>query len=74
MRDRDNAYGFAAFEVDPGTEPGGRTSMRVTYYAVAGASGGLTPADRFTMIRSRRDGWASSPRPARAADRDVQGN
>jgi 3',5'-cyclic AMP phosphodiesterase CpdA len=52
VRDPDHAYGFAAFEVDPG-QPGGATAMHVTYYAVAGAYGGLTPVDRFTLTRPR---------------------
>jgi 3',5'-cyclic AMP phosphodiesterase CpdA len=56
FRDKANAYGFAAFTVDPGTRPGGQTSMHVTYYAVTGPFGALTPVDRFTLVRPRRDG------------------
>src|SRR5947209_3956192 len=41
FRDKDHAYGFAAFEVDPGTRPGGPTSITVTYYAVSGPFGTL---------------------------------
>lgn len=55
VRDKEHAYGFAAFEVDPGTRPGGPTSITVTYYAVAGPFGALTPVDQFTMTRPRRD-------------------
>lgn len=54
VRDPDHAYGFAAFDVDPG-QPGGNTSMNVTYYAVTGGEfGGLTPVDRFTLTRPRK--------------------
>jgi 3',5'-cyclic AMP phosphodiesterase CpdA len=55
-RDKEHAYGFAAFEVDPGTRPGGQTSITVTYYAVSGPFGSLTPVDRFVLVRPRRDG------------------
>jgi hypothetical protein len=43
---------FAAFDVDPG-RPGGTTSINVTYYAVSGPYGDLTPVDRFTLTRPR---------------------
>ena len=56
FRDKEHPYGFAAFEVDPGTHAGGLTTMTVTYYAVAGPFGTLTPVDRFTLVRPRRDG------------------
>jgi 3',5'-cyclic AMP phosphodiesterase CpdA len=56
FRDKEHAYGFAAFEVDPGTHPGGPTSMKVTYYAVSGPYATLTPVDEFTLVRPRRDG------------------
>lgn len=56
FRDKDHSYGFAAFEVDPGTHPGGPTSITVTYYAVSGPFGALTAVDRFTLVRPRRDG------------------
>jgi 3',5'-cyclic AMP phosphodiesterase CpdA len=56
FRDKEHAYGFAAFEVHPGTVPGGPTSITVTYYAVNGPFGALTPVDRFTLVRPRRDG------------------
>ncbi|MGI8768012.1 MAG: purple acid phosphatase family protein, partial [Propionibacteriaceae bacterium] len=35
-RDKAQAYGFAAFEVDPGHVRGGRTKITVTYYEVVG--------------------------------------
>ncbi|MDI3315144.1 MAG: metallophosphoesterase family protein [Mycobacterium sp.] len=52
FRDRDNPYGFVAFEVDPG-DPGGSTSIRATHYAVAGPFGALTVVDRFTLTKPR---------------------
>jgi hypothetical protein len=55
-RDKEHPYGFAAFTVDPGTHPGGRTSIDVTYYAVTGPFGQLTTVDHFTLTRPRRDG------------------
>jgi hypothetical protein len=54
VRDPDHAYGFAAFTVDPG-RPGKPTSIAVTYYAVNGPYGDLTPVDRFTLTRPRGD-------------------
>ncbi|MFE9006335.1 hypothetical protein ACFYOY_30060 [Streptomyces sp. NPDC007875] len=56
VRDRVNPYGFAAFSVDPGTEPGGPTTMSVTYYAVTGLHGRIEPVDTFTLRRTRGDG------------------
>ncbi|MFD9127641.1 purple acid phosphatase family protein [Kitasatospora sp. NPDC059571] len=52
FRDADHSYGFAAFTVDPGD---GRddTTIAVTYYAVTGPFGDLTPVDRFTLTRPR---------------------
>ena len=55
FRDPDHAYGFAAFDVDPG-RPGGNTSIHVTYYAVTGPYGDLTAVDRFTLTRPRGRG------------------
>ena len=52
FRDRDNPYGFVAFDVDPGS-PGGLTSMHATYYAIDGPFGNLVPVDRFTLTRPR---------------------
>ncbi|AEW97434.1 MULTISPECIES: purple acid phosphatase family protein [Streptomycetaceae] len=54
FRDKENPYGFCAFDVDPGT-PGGRTRIHVTYYAVTGPAGAMVPVDRFTLERPRRD-------------------
>jgi len=54
FRDRENPYGFVVFDVDPG-QPGGITSMAATYYAVNGPFGAMTPIDKFTLTRPRRD-------------------
>jgi 3',5'-cyclic AMP phosphodiesterase CpdA len=56
VRDKAHAYGFAAFTVDPGSHPGGSTSIEVTYYAVTGPFGALTAVDSFTLVRPRSDG------------------
>ena len=53
FRDRDNPYGFAAFEVDPG-QPGGNTSIKATHYAVKGPFGAVTVVDEFTLTKPRR--------------------
>jgi hypothetical protein len=54
-RNAAHAYGFAAFTVDPGSRPGGLTTMRVTYYDVVGTGGQLAPFESFTLRRPRRD-------------------
>jgi hypothetical protein len=54
-RNAAHAYGFAAFEVDPGSRPGGDTTIKVTYYDVAGPDGALAPFETFTLRRPRRD-------------------
>ena len=62
VRDHDHAYGFAGFEVDPG-QPGGKTSIKVTYYDSLGSGAGdLVPFDSFVLERPRRD------RPGRGED------
>ena len=58
VRNADHAYGFAAFEVDPGTPATGVTEIKVTYYDVTGSEGQLTPFERFTLRRPRRDSRA----------------
>jgi hypothetical protein len=55
VRNAAHAYGFAAFEVDPGRGPGAATSMRVTYYDVVGADGELAAFETFTLTRPRSD-------------------
>ncbi|MGH3632897.1 MAG: purple acid phosphatase family protein [Mycobacterium sp.] len=52
FRDRDHPYGFAAFEVDPGS-PGGTTSIKATHYSVDGPFGAITVVDRFTLTKPR---------------------
>ena len=55
VRNAAHAYGFASFEVDPGTRPGGPTSIKVTYHDVAGVDGRLSPFETFTLSRPRSD-------------------
>jgi 3',5'-cyclic AMP phosphodiesterase CpdA len=55
VRNAAHAYGFAAFAVDPGTEPGGVTTIKVTYYDVTGPDGQIAPFEGFTLRRNRRD-------------------
>jgi hypothetical protein len=56
VRDSKHPYGFAAFTVDPGTRPGGRTSLQVTYFNVNKPHGELSVFERFTLHRRRSDG------------------
>jgi hypothetical protein len=55
VRNAAHAYGFAAFALDPGSRPGGETTMTVTYYDVVGSGGELRPFETFTLRRPRRD-------------------
>ena len=55
VRDRAHSYGFASFDVDPGTRSGGVTRMTVTYYDVLGPDGSLAPFETFTLQRPRSD-------------------
>ncbi|HLJ20338.1 MAG TPA: metallophosphoesterase family protein [Stellaceae bacterium] len=55
VRNAAHSYGFAAFALDPGTQRGGFTSIKVTYYDVVGADGQLAPFETFTLRRPRRD-------------------
>jgi hypothetical protein len=55
VRDAAHSYGFAAFTVDPGTKPGGVTSLHVTYYNVLGPQGQLAAFESFTLQRPRTD-------------------
>ena len=57
VRDKDWAYGFAAFSVDPGDRPGGMTSIDVTYYRVKDFNSQLEVFDTFTLTRPRSDGF-----------------
>jgi hypothetical protein len=56
VRDEQHPYGFAAFDVDPGTHPGGETRIHVTYYVVAQPDGKIAPLETFTLSRKRSDG------------------
>jgi hypothetical protein len=55
VRNAAHAYGFAAFTVDPGSERGGPTTMKVVYYDVVGPGGRIAPFETFTLQRPRRD-------------------
>ena len=55
VRNAAHAYGFAAFDVDPGAVRGGTTTMRVTYYDVIAADGRAVPFETFLLRRRRRD-------------------
>jgi hypothetical protein len=55
VRNAAHSYGFAAFSLDPGSRPGGFTTIKVTYYDVTGLDGQMTPFDTFTLRRRRRD-------------------
>ncbi len=47
-------YGFAAFDVDPGS-PSGTTTITVTHYGAQRGSPDYRPLDRFVLSRPRRD-------------------
>ncbi len=55
VRNAAHSYGFAAFTVDPGSQHGGVTTIKVTYYDVVGSDGQLAPFETFTLRRPRRD-------------------
>jgi 3',5'-cyclic AMP phosphodiesterase CpdA len=55
VRNAAHPYGLAAFTVDPGSHPGGLTTMKVTYYDLVGLDGELAPFETFTLQRPRRD-------------------
>jgi hypothetical protein len=55
VRNATHAYGFAAFTIDPGSAPGGVTTIKVTYYDIVGRDGQLAPFETFTLRRPRRD-------------------
>lgn len=55
VRNAAHSYGFAAFRLDPGSRPGGYTTITVTYYDVVGNGGELAPFETFTLRRPRRD-------------------
>ena len=53
VRNAAHSYGFAAFTVDPGSQPGDFTTIEVT--DVVGTDGELVPFETFTLRRPRRD-------------------
>ena len=55
VRNAAHAYGFAAFDLDPGGHPGDLTTITVTYYDVVGPDGQIAPFESFTLRRPRRD-------------------
>ena len=55
VRNAAHSYGFAAFDLDPGSRPGDFTTIKVTYYDVVGTDGSLAPFESFTLRRPRRD-------------------
>ncbi len=55
VRNAAHSYGFAAFTVDPGSQRGGTTTIKVTYYDVVGLDGQLAAFESFTLQRPRRD-------------------
>jgi hypothetical protein len=54
FRDRDNPYGFVAFDVDPG-QPGGHTAINATHYALRGPFGAVAVVEQFTLTKPRGD-------------------
>ncbi|HTR91964.1 MAG TPA: metallophosphoesterase family protein [Trebonia sp.] len=68
-RDGSAGYGIAVFDVNPGSEAGGQTSVTVRYYHAVGAdqvspatgqpgapTGDYTLFETFTLVRPRSDG------------------
>ena len=68
-RDTSTGYGIAVFDVHPGSEAGGQTSITVTHYHAAGAdpvnpntgapgapTDDYTVFETFTLVRPRSDG------------------
>jgi hypothetical protein len=81
-RDTATGYGIAVFDVDPGTEAGGQTSITVTRYHAVGADP-VSPAtgergaptddytlfESFTLVRPRSDGRRWHSKQSTAATR-----
>jgi hypothetical protein len=72
-RDTATGYGVAVFDLDPGSAPGGQTSITVTHYHAVGADpvnpgsrahGGpvaqYTEFETFRLVRPRSDGGRRS--------------
>jgi hypothetical protein len=55
-RDIATGYGIAVFDVNPGSEAGGQTSVTVRYYHAVGApTDDYTLFETFTLVRPRSD-------------------
>lgn len=64
VTDKEQAWGFAAFDVDPGAGDGAPTSIDVTYYRTAAAAGGAPAAyDTFRLEKPSRIRKAAPPSP-----------
>jgi hypothetical protein len=67
-RDTSTGYGIAVFDVSPGSEAGGQTSITVRYYHAVGAdpvspaAGDYTLFETFTLVRPRSDGRRWHPK------------
>jgi hypothetical protein len=67
-RDSSAGYGIAVFDVSPGSEAGGQTSITVHYYHAVGAdpvspaAGDYTLFETFTLVRPRSDGRRWHPK------------
>lgn len=55
VRNAAHSYGFAAFDLDPGSGPRDFTTIKVTYYDVVRPDGRLAAFETFTQRRPRRD-------------------
>jgi hypothetical protein len=71
VRDPNTAYpyGLAVFDVDPGALPGGRTTIKVSFFHTPTATAAVPfPApvlfDTFTLHRTRSDSWGRSRQEA----------
>ena len=60
-RDLVTPFGFASFDVVP-AEPGGTTSITVTYYGAAAGSRVYAPLDRFVLRKPVGARWHSRAR------------
>jgi 3',5'-cyclic AMP phosphodiesterase CpdA len=60
-RDLATPFGFASFDVAP-AEPGGTSSITVTYYGAAAGSRRYAPLDRFIMRKPVAAKWRPQPR------------
>ena len=59
VKDHESYFGFLAVDVDPGSAPGGLTTMTLRFFHTQpGGQGAASPYDRVTLRRPRRDGAA----------------